>query len=926
MSWLLSLGFGAPAALLALLALPALFWLLRVTPPRPKTVDFPPTALMRGLASREETPARTPWWIVLLRIGVVACLALALAHPILGPDRGDDRESGPLWLILDDGWPAAPGWDEAIAEANARLDAAEARGRTVVLAPTAAGIDRVFAARTAADVRRDLAVLAPKPWAEDRTALLDALAASAAASPPGSVVWITHGADLADDAATRTFAARLKALAKDAPVTLSLPAQPDAVAVDRLVNGAEGIRVGLLRAEGGAAREGRLAALDRRGRALAEVPWAMAAGETRVEIALDLPADLAGDVARVEIVAPRSAGGVRFAGEGWRRRSVGIVSGAGFERDQPLLSPTHYLEAALAPIADLRAPRARDVDGAVRDLVAAGVAVIVLADVGTLPAATADALLGWVGRGGLLVRFAGPKLGGLAATDPLLPVRLRKSERNLGGALSWGVPRGLGPFAETGPFAGMAVPAEVHVSRQILAEPGADLAALTWASLEDGTPLVTAAPRGRGRIVHFHVGADTAWSDLPLSGALPEMLARLLALAGTGSAAPEATPAGRTAALPPFRLLDGHGRLTAPGPEARPIAPAALAATRPDRAQPPGQWGRDDALVALQPVADGATLAPLAPRLEALAPRTVTRGEAGATALAPGLLLAAIGLVLLDGLVVLAPAFAVRRRATAAIVLAALALAASVATPPPARAADGPPVAEATRDAVFTPRLAWVATGDAALDDLARRGLLALSRTLADRTSFEPAEPVAIDPAHDDLSVLTLVYWPVAPTAQPIAPSALARIDAFMRGGGTVIFDTRDADEAEAARATGRTTPAGAALARLLAGLDLPELEPVPADHVLGRTFYLLRALTGRFDGRVWVEASSGAEPADGREARPVRAGDGDGTPLLPMATGDPRGREMALRAGVNLVMYVLTGNYKSDQVHVPALLERLGR
>ena len=36
--------------------------------------------------------------------------------------------------------------------------------------------------------------------------------------------------------------------------------------------------------------------------------------------------------------------------------------------------------------------------------------------------------------------------------------------------------------------------------------------------------------------------------------------------------------------------------------------------------------------------------------------------------------------------------------------------------------------------------------------------------------------------------------------------------------------------------------------------------------------------------------------------------------------------REMACRFGVNLVMYALTGNYKADQVHVPAILERLGR
>jgi hypothetical protein len=139
-------------------------------------------------------------------------------------------------------------------------------------------------------------------------------------------------------------------------------------------------------------------------------------------------------------------------------------------------------------------------------------------------------------------------------------------------------------------------------------------------------------------------------------------------------------------------------------------------------------------------------------------------------------------------------------------------------------------------------------------------------------------------------------------------------------------------------------SPAGAKLREILTGLDIPELEPVPADHVLTKSFYLLRDFPGRFAaGTLWVEAL----PAETEEIadRPARAGDGvsqilitsndfagawaigtDGQPLLPLTPGEPRQREFAFRVGVNIVMYVLTGNYKADQVHVPALLERLGQ
>ena len=946
MTGLLPLVFGAPAALLALLALPAIWWLLRLTPPRPTVVDFPPTALMRDLVVREETPASTPWWLLALRLALAALIVLALAAPVWRPDGDDDGRTGPLWLLIDDGWPAAPIWEETRAAAARALDRAAARGRSVVLLGTAEAEGRAFDPASTDDARRRLAAHRPRPYAEDRPALLAALAASAEKAPPGSVLWLGHGADLAAPEATAAFAADLVRLARGAPVRLSLPARPAVLAVDRLDNAADATTVRLTRLPDAAPTDGRLDAFDRKGRRIAEAPFRFEPGAERAEARFTGPLDLRNDFARIEVADHASAGAVRLADERWRRRVVGLVSGTGFDRDQPLLAPTHYLEAALAPFADLRRPRNPETAAAIEEMIGAGVSVLVTADVGTLAEPTTARLRAWIEGGGVLIRFAGPRLTGTRADDGLLPVALRRGERLLGGALAWATPRGLGPFAETGPFAGLPLPADVRVSRQILAEPGPEVAARTWASLDDGTPLVTAAPLGAGRVVLFHVGADTAWSNLPLSGTFVEMLRRTVALAGRASAA-TATAGGtdRAVVLPPWRLLDGFGRLGEPGPEARPLALASLADARASRLHPPGLWGDDEVLAALQTVRTDDRVAALAPRAAATGLATVTRGPSSETPLAPLLLAVALVLALLDTLIAAAPALRRGHRArVAALALAVLALAPT----PPSRAADPAPIAAATRDAALAPRLAHLRTGDAALDDLVRRGLLGLGETLADRTSFEPADPVAVDPAVDELAVHPLIYWAISPDAPALAPTALARLDAYMKGGGTLLIDTRDADDASLLAGTGRATPAGAALRRVLAGLDLPPLEPVPADHVLGHTFYLLRSFPGRFDsGPLWIEATAGGgDTADpDRADRPVRAGDGvspilvtgndfvgawaradGGGDLLPMISTDPRGRETALRVGVNLVMYVLTGNYKADQVHVPALLERLKR
>ncbi len=258
------------------------------------------------------------------------------------------------------------------------------------------------------------------------------------------------------------------------------------------------------------------------------------------------------------------------------------------------------------------------------------------------------------------------------------------------------------------------------------------------------------------------------------------------------------------------------------------------------------------------------------------------------------------------------------------------------------RARAARPRPDADVEAATATRLAYVATGDADVDETSRLGLEQLTRALDQRTSAALAEPVALDPARDELAFYPVIYWPIAAGRPQPPPAAVARIAAFMRNGGTVIFDTRDA---LTSRSGGSASPETLWLRKLLKGVDVPVLEPVPRDHVVTKTFYLLNGFVGRTEnGQTWIEALPPIDPKD-RVNRPARAGDSvspiiitsndlagawaaheDGSPLYPLTPGGPRQREMALRGGINLVMYALTGNYKADQVHARDLLERLSR
>jgi hypothetical protein len=931
----LPLAFASPFLLLGLVALPVLWWLLRLIPPRPRRIAFPPTRILFEIEPKEETPARTPWWLTLLRLLLAALIIIAAAGPLWNPPPAGTRPTGPIALIIDSGWPAAASWNERMNTAEAIVGRAEAEGRGVAVLATGAP-PRDSSLLRPGEAREVLRLLKPSPHAPDRNEVLPALTRLLRSVPDASVIWLADGVDLGGHS---KFVEALNQTAGDR-VSVVAGGIPGARALAAADNAAGGLSVKVLRPDGSAPAQGIVRARDLRGLTLGDAEFQFPSGATETEARFDLPVEIRNDIARLEIAGERSAGAVELLDKRWRRRTVGVASGATADTSQPLLAATYYLSRALGPFADVRLAEGAAPAAAIDRFIDQRLPIIVLSDVGNVVEPARDRLIRWIEDGGVLVRFAGPRLA--AAEDNLVPVKLRRGGRVLGGSLSWEQPQKLGSFSPEGPLQGLTVPDDVVVQRQVLAEPDGALAERTWASLADGTPLVTAVRRGRGMIVLFHVTADTGWSNLPLSGAFVDMLRRIVALAGAGAAATDNSRAERGPAptIAPSRLLDGFGTFTAPGPTARPI-PADFRG-RADSDHPPGFYGPPEGLVAVNALAPEDRLGPidfgpLQSRVE-----TYSRGEP--VDLRAAVLMGVFTLLVLDAIIVFLLAGGLSRlglrRATAAVLLAIAGVA--IADYPRAQELSQAQINFALQASLQT-RLAYVRSGDTEVDSISHAGLEGLSVFLAQRTALEPAEPFAVDISRDELSFFPLLYWPVLPNAQRPDAATLARIDAYMKQGGTVIFDTRDAFTSISGRPD-EVSPALAKLREILSALDIPELEPVPRDHVLTKAFYLLRDFPGRYTGgTLWVEALPAAE--EELESRPARAGDGaspilitsndlagawavgpDGQPLLPLTPGEPRQREFAFRVGVNIVMYVLTGNYKADLVHVPALLERLGQ
>ena len=265
--------FVAPLALVALVALPLLWWLLRVTPPAPRREIFPAISLLLGLHPTEETPARTPWWLLLLRLVAAALVILALARPVLD-SAGSMAGSGPVLLVIDNGWAAAADWPRRMQMANTVLDRAARAGRSVALLATAAGetgaAPKATAPMPVTDLRSQLGALRPEPWPSDR----------AAAVPrdwtyPGTdVVYIADG--LQDGSDFPAFDQRLSALGKVSEFCCLIPPKlllPPLIEADRMA-------VRVARASGDKPDTAVVLAQEGDGRTMARADVHLAADET----------------------------------------------------------------------------------------------------------------------------------------------------------------------------------------------------------------------------------------------------------------------------------------------------------------------------------------------------------------------------------------------------------------------------------------------------------------------------------------------------------------------------------------------------------------------------------------------------------------------------------------------------------------------
>ncbi len=902
-----TITFLYPWVLGALLTLPILWYLLKVTPPAPKNLFLPTVRFLKGLIPDKVSPAHTPWWILLLRILIISLIIIALAGPVINPSSGlPAGKNTAIRIIIDNGWSGAGIKNEIFNTARNIIDKAKKEDRLVYILPMAneVGINQAqqfgpFNAHQAENILNSINI---KSWGYNHENIIKAIKETHAEFPIHSF-WLASGVEEGNSQKIADL------LQNQGGVTIYLP-KKEKVPVLLRFSKDDIFSFDVERADGITNYPYNVIIYDDKGQVIdrQETTYGTAT--------FNLPEKIRQQISKVKIAGISGAGSVLISGNRFKIKDVGVVSAKKQNEETPFIDAEFYISRALSPYANLKF-------GSLEELMKKeDLSVIILPDIASMPISIMDKLRKWVEDGGVLVRFAGPNMAkNNNMNTELLPVQIRSGGRMMDGSMSWENPVKIDDFPENSPFYGIAIEDDIFVKRQILAEPSDELENKSWALLEDGTPLVTADKRKYGLVVLFHTTADASWSDLAISGLYVSMLKKIIDISPAVLSSDNIGKAKGSYEI--VQMIDGSGNLSEADGNIKPIPVAEFGQISISSLHPAGIYKSASDYKYLN-------LGEKLPKLSFMdissnSVDILPYDEKYENNLSPYILLVAFLLFIIDWLIMIFISYGFTKifRLSAVIIII---ISFSVS----AFSVD----ARAGIDDYSLSRsiyLSYIITGNSQVDNTSKTGLEALAKHLFMRTSIEPEGVVGVNPETDKLLFFPFIYWPISDVQTKLSDKAINNIQDYINHGGIILFDTRDQIySSNNPDDIGIMSSKNSRILRdITAPINIPPLQPIANNHVLGKSFYLLKKYQGRFqDGVLWVEKEGDAKKDN---VSSIIIGSNDYAYAWASNNGEnlqggSRQYEMSIRFGINLTMYALTGNYKGDQLHIMNILDRMGR
>ncbi|HRQ60096.1 MAG TPA: hypothetical protein PLO23_01035 [Alphaproteobacteria bacterium] len=510
----------------------------------------------------------------MLRLGAVSAAVVGLADPRFDSDPVLERGEGPVVLVVDNDWSATGKAELIKSRIETVLETAARQGRPVALIGTAPetteGV-KVQNYMSADDALKALPAFKTYPWNADRKGTEDALQDFKGSG--ASVVWFSNGIT---DTRTPDFIRSLEGVGS---VSVFESAPEGAAKLLSLApeDNENNLALAAHRLHAGPSETVSLLALNGAGEILAQKDATFEEGSLTAKASFEIPLALRRQIVKMSIAGQDHAGAQVLLDESGRRRSVGLLGAPG---EAGLFDDAYYIKPAIRHYTDV-------VTGSASEILKQPVSALIMTDGAVLSEEDETQIQDWVKNGGLLLRFAGPRLAAQPDTA-LTPLPLRRGAEAMQGAFSGAGSSALAPFEEDSPLANLAVPENLRIKTRVMPESSALLEGTeAWASFEDGTPFITAKRDGKGMQILVHTAANMDWSNLPLSGDFFLGTIRA-AIAQSKNAQAQGEIQNP---LPALNVLSAKGRLSVPDRGNIRLTREALAGAAVTAASPPGFYG-----------------------------------------------------------------------------------------------------------------------------------------------------------------------------------------------------------------------------------------------------------------------------------------------------------------------------------------------
>ena len=616
-------------------------------------------------------------------------------------------------------------------------------------------------------------------------------------------------------------------------------------------------------------------------------------------INLSFPTEVFNQIKSIKIVGQNHAGAKYYFDDFSKRKNIAILNDNEFYKESPLLSPVYYLKKSLDSKHNIKV-------GKIDNIIKQEFSTIIIPETGKILNEHNKQLNDWLLKGGNLIRFSGNSL--VQEKSNFLPSQDTYSRiRNIEGQLTINNKLFISNFEKDSIFAGLQIPQDIIINKQLIFDTYSKQVNVL-AKLNDNTPLVSMKKFGEGKIILFHIGANNDWSNLPISSLFPDMLNRVLLFSKNDNSS-------NLKNLNLNKEIDGFGNLVLPKKIVTLDSFDKLETVKPSYNTPPGQYENNQISIALN----------LSTNINQHQSEKIYTSMlsdysfVSTKDLSSSILKIILTMFILDILLSImiknnlnfSRIFANRNNLLVIVLFFITFI-------------------KLDNISASDTFLAYVKIKNSQINNISENGLETIRNLLITRTSINPKGVIGLDIKSDNIYSYPFIYWPLTKNLLSIKKPEIIKIKNYLDNGGIFFFDIIGFSRKNLNLKEKKFQE----IRKFLNEIEANELSIIPKGHTLTKSFYLLNKFPGKWDNKILFVENSNLQYKDGVSSiilgfnnwSKAWAVDDNNLPLFPVVPGGERQRELSYRFGINIAMYALTGNYKSDQIHSKSILKRLSK